>query len=150
MERKVYEALDAAVGAYKNSAYQFITGAEMASKWGDVINHIEKNYLPNGSGFDRGTKVVEEKCVNGVKLVLSFDYHHMDENGYYDGWTSHTVVVAAHFDGIRLKVQGALPRKYRHNKEYFEDTMYHALTRTINHSEIRKFLTQEEANASKS
>lgn len=140
MERKIYDILNVAVTAKNNCCNGEVLNTKWGSKWDDLIRYIEKNHLPHGSGFDCGTVVIEEECVSGLKLVLKFDYHHMDEHGYYDGWTSHKVIVTPYFDGIGVTVKGALPRKYRHNKEYFGDTIHYSLTSTITQSKIDEIL----------
>lgn len=51
-----------------------------------------KDNGPSGSGIDRGTGIrIESSGPN--KLVLTCSFHHMDEHGYYDGWTEHKIVV---------------------------------------------------------
>jgi len=45
---------------------------------------------PRGSGFDNGTTVDQGR---GGTLEFTTVFHHMDENGYYDGWTHHVVRV---------------------------------------------------------
>lgn len=46
--------------------------------------------LPRGSGIDAGTTIVS---VTDKQIVLTAGYHHMNEGGYYDGWTEHTIRV---------------------------------------------------------
>lgn len=46
--------------------------------------------LPSGSGFDAGTRI--EKS-SDFSVVFFTEYHHMNEMGYYDGWTKHTVKI---------------------------------------------------------
>ena len=48
------------------------------------------NLLPSGSGFDQGTSLVSASC---NKIVFTTSFHHMDENGFYDGWTDHTITI---------------------------------------------------------
>ena len=146
MERKVYEILDVAVIARRNCSYSIVFNPEWEGKWDNLIRYICKNHLPSGSGFDCGTTVVEDECVSGRKLVLNFDFHHMDEHGYYDGWTSHKVIVTPYFDGIDVKITGALPRKYRMAKEYFASTMEHMLTATIPQTKIDEILNVVRSN----
>ncbi len=68
------------------------TGNAYASQHEEAINAIIKDYLPSGSGFDNGTKLDFDKSTP-QKLVLHTAFHHMDENGYYDGWSEHTITV---------------------------------------------------------
>ena len=139
-ERKVYEILDTAITARSNLRVSDIVRTEWENKWDDLIQHLEKNYLPSGSGFDAGTHVIEEECVPGLKIVLNFGYHHMDEHGYYDGWSHHKAIIIPYFDGIGIKLKGALPRKYRHSKEYFIDTLHTHLTSHILTKDIDRIL----------
>ena len=45
---------------------------------------------PSGSGFNNGTSILDN--ARGL-LMFSTSFHHMNENGYYDGWTEHIVTV---------------------------------------------------------
>lgn len=92
----------------------------------DLILAIVKNYLPSGSGIDNGTKIDLEKS-NGEKLVFNTAFHHMDEHGYYDGWSEHVVTVKASFQGIDLKISG---RNRNDIKEYLHETYALALQAT--------------------
>lgn len=47
--------------------------------------------LPSGSGFDNGSELDPKSTPE--KLVFTTSFHHMNENGMYDGWTDHTVTV---------------------------------------------------------
>ena len=60
--------------------------------------------LPRGSGIDAGTTIVS---VTDKQIVLTAGYHHMNEGGYYDGWTHHTIHVRASLmHGITVGVSG--------------------------------------------
>jgi hypothetical protein len=60
--------------------------------------------LPSGSGFDCGTKFVS---ADDSKIVFTTEFHHMNENGFYDGWTQHRVTVRASLSlGIDIVVSG--------------------------------------------
>ena len=48
--------------------------------------------FPSGSGFDAGTKLIS---ADDSRIVFETSFHHMDENGFYDGWTEHRVTVRA-------------------------------------------------------
>ena len=61
--------------------------------------------LPSGAGFDNGTKLDEPAC-NAMALRFNTSFHHMNEHGYYDGWTDHTVTVRPTFDGLAITVSG--------------------------------------------
>ena len=76
------------------------TGIEYA------IDHLARNYLPSGSGFDAGTTVDLDKSTQN-KIVLNTSFHHMDANGGYDGWTEHVVTIRPDFvHGVDVRVSG--------------------------------------------
>lgn len=89
------------------------------------IEDICKNQLPHGSGFDSGTKF-DFDASKPDRLVFHADYHHMNDGGYYDGWTEHQVIVTpslAH--GFNLRITG---RDRRNIKEYIAETFNYALS----------------------
>jgi hypothetical protein len=63
------------------------------------------DYLPSGSGIDSGVTLDEDKS-GPAKLVFTFGYHHMNEHGFYDGWTDHVLTVRPSFDGIDMSISG--------------------------------------------
>lgn len=63
-------------------------------KWEDERDRrIEKvmTLAPSGSGFDAGTKLDDSST--GEKIIFNTAFHHMNENGYYVGWTNHKITV---------------------------------------------------------
>ena len=54
------------------------------------IHKIAYNHLPSGNGIDNGVKVDIENSTPD-KIILTFSFHHMDENGYYDRWNDYKV-----------------------------------------------------------
>jgi len=70
-------------------------------------DNIEKlqNFLPSGSGIDSGCKIDIENSGN-KKVIITFSFHHLNENGYYDGWTDHKLTAIPTFNGIELKISG--------------------------------------------
>lgn len=93
------------------------------------INELAKlqSLLPNGSGIDEGCKIVIEKS-SFNKVVISFGFHHMNEGGYYDGWTNHELIVKPEFDGISLRITG---KNRNQIKDYLYDLFDYTLTQTI-------------------
>lgn len=72
--------------------------------------------LPSGSGFDNGTKI---ESANDSKIVFSTAFHHMDDNGFYCGWTEHKVIITASLQhGFTV---GCTGRDKRSIKEYIEN-----------------------------
>lgn len=127
--RKTYEHLVSAVQARINCL-----NSNPVNPWHEkheeTINAIVKQIMPSGSGIDCGTKIDLDKS-SGEKLVFTFGFHHMNEGGYYDGWTEHTLTVKSSLQfGIELTISG---RNRNYIKEYLYDTYRYALTQTIVH-----------------
>lgn len=85
-----------------------------------VIRQIESMLLPSGSGIDCGTKVLLDES-SDKKIVLSMSYHHMNDAGFYDGWTEHKVIVTPSFNGIDMRITG---RDRGGIKDYLFDVYY--------------------------
>lgn len=77
------------------------------------------NSAPSGSGIDSGT-TLDRTASSPRQLVFRTAYHHMNENGMYDGWTEHTVRAVADLGlGFDLKISG---RDRNGIKEYLAET----------------------------
>jgi len=89
--------------------------SEWENKHADKIEELVSKYLPHGSGFDNGTKFVWEESSEN-KLVFNTAFHHMNEGGYYNGWTEHKVIIrpCLYFD-FDIKITG---RNRNDIKEY--------------------------------
>lgn len=86
---------------------------EWAEKWDDyILSECKK--LPSGSGIAAGMKLVREESEK-QKIVFSFSFHHLNEDGYYDGWTDHKLIIKPVFGGIDLRITG---RDRNQVKEY--------------------------------
>jgi hypothetical protein len=85
---------------------------------------LVSEYLPSGSGFDSGT-TLDLVLSTGNKLVFNTSYHHMNDMGYYDGWTEHTVIVKPdlQFDFV-LRITG---RDRNDIKDYIDEMFSYAL-----------------------
>jgi hypothetical protein len=80
---------------------------------------------PSGSGWDEGTKI-DLDASTGEKIVLRGSWHHMNEHGYYDGWTDHAIYVRPSLVfGIELRITG---RDRNSVKEYLHVMFYTWLT----------------------
>ena len=83
----------------------------------EKIRELEKQ-LPYGSGFDNGSKVNLEQSKT-QRIVIDTAFHHMNENGYYDGWTEHQVIVTPCLKyGYSLRITG---RNRNQVKDYIFD-----------------------------
>ena len=97
---------------------------DWSEKHAETIEWLQDRFLPSGFGIDSGTTVDADKTTL-EKVVLSFSFHHMDENGMYDGWTEHTAIVTPSFYGLDIRITG---QNRNDIKDYFQDVFYHALT----------------------
>lgn len=83
--------------------------------------------LPSGAGWDLGT-VLQEDLSGPRKLVFTGSYHHMNDGGYYDGWTEHTITVRPSFLGLEITISG---RDRNQIKEYLFDLFHEALAAPV-------------------
>ena len=99
-------------------------GNDYSDTWEARILDIVNNHLPSGSGWDNGTSINLDES-SGDRLRLYGSFHHMDEHGYYDGWTEHTIDVTASLAfGLNLRVTG---RNRNDIKDYLADMFQHIL-----------------------
>lgn len=80
-------------------------------------------HAPSGSGFDNGIELCETSTPE--RLVFLTAFHHMNEHGFYVGWTNHTVVVTPCFTGFNIRVTG---RNKNCVKDLIADTFHHWLS----------------------
>jgi hypothetical protein len=79
---------------------------EWYAKHRDSIDELVKEKMPSGSGFDSGTTFDFDNSTP-EKLIFKTSFHHMDDNGFYDGWTDHNVIVTPSLAfGFNLRVTG--------------------------------------------
>lgn len=76
------------------------------ARWASLLDSIEANLLPSGGGFDNGTKI-DREATNAKRISLRIDFHHMNEHGFYDGWTNHNVTINPTFSGCEVRVSGS-------------------------------------------
>ncbi len=78
---------------------------EWKNRHEDTINEMLEN-LPHGSGLD-GKMQLDWDNSTSEKLVFYFEFHHMDNNGYYCGWTEHNLTVTPSFKfGYDMRISG--------------------------------------------
>lgn len=101
------------------------------------LKAIVAQFLPSGSGFDTGCFVHITNSTD-AKLVIPTEFHHMDENGCYDGWTKHVVIAKASFAfGIDIEVTG---RDRNDIKNYIAETFHEALSHKISTEAIDTYV----------
>lgn len=91
------------------------------------IESLIREFMPSGSGFNNGTSFDFDSS-NKEKLVFYTGFHHMNEFGYYTGWTMHKVVATPSFRGFNLRVTG---KDKNDIKEYIRQVFHNALSREI-------------------
>ena len=102
------------------------------------LEHVEKNFLPSGSGIDSGCKITQYKFSDKGELEwyqISFKYHHMNDVGYYTNWTDHNLRVKADWIGFTMTISG---KDQNQIKEYLYDTFHLALSKDRLRSEFEK------------
>jgi hypothetical protein len=97
---------------------------------------IISEYLPSGSGFDSGTSIDVEKTTE-EKLVFSTAFHHMNDLGYYVGWTEHRVTVRPSFYGFDIKVSG---RNRNDIKDHIAECFDYVLSEATGENLAKKYM----------
>lgn len=88
------------------------------------IKNLIDGYLPSGAGLDMGVSLDDSSHED--RLVFQANFHHMDEHGYYDGWSDHKVIITPTFIGdFNIRVTG---RNVNNIKDHIADTFYHCLS----------------------
>lgn len=93
-----------------------LKNTEWAEKHFDEITDMCK-HLPSGSGIDSGVSLQLGESTE-KRIVFKFSYHHMNEDGYYDGWTEHILIVTPLFGDFSLVITG---RDRNEVKDYLFD-----------------------------
>jgi len=74
---------------------------------------------PSGSGIDNGMQLMLAASTR-QKLVFRCEYHHMNEGGFYDGWTGHEIKVTPGWRGPNIVIGG---RNRNDVKDYLYDVI---------------------------
>ena len=121
MENTRAERIASAFGALQNCIE--CDNSEWEDRHAETIA-TEMEHLPHGSGFDSGTTLNHDRS-SIDKLVFDTSFHHMNDAGYYDGWTEHRVTVTPSFIGrFDVRVGG---RDRNGIKEYITECFLTAL-----------------------
>jgi hypothetical protein len=108
---------------------------ERVDDWEEKLVQIIKDFLPHGSGVDNGVDIdLSYSNHNRVKLTCGF--HHMTGNGYYDGWTQHSIILTPSFTSqCDMKITG---RDRNNIKEYLGQLFDNSLGQIIIWNEEEK------------
>lgn len=102
------------------------TPDDVLHNWKEDLNKLCKQ-LPSGSGWDCGTKLCE--CSTPRRLVFTGSYHHMNMDGFYDGWTDHDIIVTPSLiHDFDLRITG---RDRNDVKDYLHDLFHHVLNQEV-------------------
>ena len=112
---QIIQTLAAGITAMRNCEAR--DNNAVAQEWRDYLEALVRNYAPSGSGFDAGT-TLDFDASNDEKIVFTTSFHHMDDNGFYCGWSEHTVIFTPSFHGFNIRVTG---RNVRDIKDYIAD-----------------------------
>jgi hypothetical protein len=112
-------------------------------KWMDLhesaLHYIEKDYLPSGSGVDAGCEIDLERSRTN-KIIINTSFHHMNENGYYTGWTDHKITIIPDLiSDFSIKISGKdknMIKDYLH--DLFYNCLYQAIDKDILHEKVYK------------
>lgn len=122
MPKPVYVAMARLIGAMDNCDKSGNT--LWYSKHEERLEGIVSRYLPSGSGWDSGTSIdIAGSSPN--RIILLGGFHHMDENGFYDGWTEHQVIITPDLQfGFNLRITGLNQNDIKdHLYELFDDAL---------------------------
>jgi len=105
MARYLYSELASTIDACRRCSNDLPRMAEWYDKHKDAIESLVSEHMPSGSGFDCGTALDYDES-HAEKLVFTTSFRHMNDTGYYDGWTEHTITVTPSFSGFNLRISG--------------------------------------------
>lgn len=120
----LYRILAALVGQHARCVES--NNTEWRDRSAASIVSLVRDHMPRGSGFDNGTKL-DMFASTSEKLVFTTAFHHMNSDGYYDGWTDHTVTVRPILEapGYCIHIGG---RNRNEIKDYMHDCFDSALS----------------------
>lgn len=138
--KALYQTLASSLNALSNC---IASGNAYAATHESNLETLVSEFMPSGSGIDSGTKLDLDESLRhkGARLVFTTAFHHMNQDGYYDGWTEHKVIVTPSLQfGFDLKITG---RDRNDIKEYLHEVYHHALTQIIRYDETGFSLVRE-------
>ena len=128
---RLYQRLSSLVAARLNCIN--CQNLEWLERHEESIEKLVKNYMPYGSGFDSGTKLDFEKS-NPEKLVFRSAFHHMDDVGYYTGWSHFIVIVTPSLQfgfNFKIKGEGKVCKAFYLDRDYFVDVFAECLEKEV-------------------
>ena len=124
MNRPIFQQIASALIAANNCEASGNT--EWRTRHHETIEHLVRDHLPSGSGFDAGSHLVLSNSSDD-RLAFSTSFHHMNGDGYYEGWTHHMVIVTPSLaSGFDLEVTG---EDHNDINDYIGDAFHNALSK---------------------
>jgi hypothetical protein len=126
MQRTLAAAIASRLEAMSNC--EKTGNAEWLLKHEEAAEKLVRDHMPSGSGVDNGT-ALDFDASTPDKLIFRTSFHHMDDGGFYAGWTDHAITVRASLvHGITIAIGG---RDRNSIKEYLHDIYHQALTALV-------------------
>lgn len=100
---------------------------EWVTRWQTRIAKLIE-LIPSGSGIDRGPRKRSDVEISSTAIRFEIGYHHMNEGGFYDGWTEHTITIRPAFEGVDVRVSGPNRNEV---KDHLHEAMEYAFTRHV-------------------
>ena len=108
------------------------------SYYDSVVKNVEgliSKHFPHGSGFDSKPEFSFDLSAYN-KWIIFQSYHHMNDNGYYCGWSHFKIIVTPCFVGgfeikIIAKHSSRECSKRFNNDDYFYEVYYECLNKFI-------------------
>jgi len=104
--------------------------------------------LPHGSGIDAGMQINYDLSTD-TKIVFNFSWHHMDEHGYYDGWSDHELIITPVFGDKDLRLTGRRLGNIKDHLYQMFDTIFVVTNQTETQNEsiaLHRKLNPETSN----
>ena len=123
---KLYQKIAILLSSINNKT---ILNHDIIEEKENELLEIVKNYFPSGSGFDTGAKIDIEKSNSKKIIVFTVEFHHMNENGFYDGWTYHEIKIIPNLAyDFTIRISG---KNKNEIKEYIDDVFSDLLYKEI-------------------
>lgn len=99
---------------------------EWLARHRETIDAVCAEVMPHGSGIDGENIALDYKRSKPERLVfINVNFHHMDENGFYDGWTHHEAVVTPSLvHTFRVKITGS-------DRDQIKDYLYDLIAQAL-------------------
>ena len=100
---------------------------EWCQRHQESLDSLISEHMPSGSGFDSGTTLDDSTREN--RIVFNADFHHMNDAGYYVGWTNHQVIITPDLGmGFNIRITG---KNRDYIKDHITDMFHHCLGEII-------------------